>query len=238
MRGSFKAIEIQKSYFEERFKVYQEYVFKDGSIIGRFDDLYNDFDDPWNQSATEHIFDTRRNIAIEWCKKLRDSDLYEGSNSRVIELGSGFGHLTERLRKLDFSSLGIDKVETAITKARNNYPDSIFVNKNFKDFEYLKVYQPDIIIMAELTWYVLDSLPDFIAELNSYARSRVNPVYLIHLLTTYAPGVQKYGLEYFSSLQEILDFFKMDFLESGIIYSPKSSDANSQGTFFVARVSG
>lgn len=84
----------------------------------------------------------------------------------------------------------------------------------------------------------LDNLPDFIEELNCYARLRVNSVYLIHLLTTYAPGVQKYGLEYSGSLQEILDFFQMDYLESGIIYSPKSSDPNSQGTYFVARVSG
>ena len=218
--------------------MYQDYVFDDENIIGRFEDPFNDFVDPWNQSAIEHIFDTRRNIAIEWCKKLRDLDTYEGLNNRVIELGCGFGYLTERLRKSDFAAVGIDNVETAVRKARKYNPASIFVNKNFKDFEYLEKYQPDIVVMGELYWYILDHLLDFIEELNSYARSRVNPVYLRHLLTTYAPGVQKYGLEYFSSLQEILDFFQMDFLESGIIYSPKSSDPNSQGTYSVARVSG
>jgi hypothetical protein len=86
---------------------------------------------------------------------------------------------------------------------------------------------PDIIIMAELTWYMLDFLDDFIVNLKSYAKYK--QVYLIHLLTTYDDGVQKYGKDKFSDLNGILKYFDMNYLEYGYIQS-----GNSQGTFFVA----
>ena len=45
--------------------------------------------------------------------------------------------------------------------------------------------------MAEVTWYVLPQLKGFLQSLHKH-RAEVNePIYLIHLLTTYGDGVQK-----------------------------------------------
>ena len=64
---------------------YHNYVIKHGKLIGDWEGLYNNFEDPWYQSTDANVNDTCRQIAISWCEKLRN--LY-GSN-RVIELGCG-----------------------------------------------------------------------------------------------------------------------------------------------------
>jgi hypothetical protein len=48
--------------------------------------------------------------------------------------------------------------------------------------------------------------------------------------------VQKYGADKFTNLDEILEYFKLDYLESGIIKTPREYDANSQGTYFIAKI--
>lgn len=90
--------------------------------------------------------------------------------------------------------------------------------------------------MAEITWYVLDDLDGFIKNLKNARKKRENPIFLIHLLTTYAPGVQKYGADKFTNLDEILKYFNLDFLESGFIRTSREDDQSSQGTYFIAKI--
>ena len=70
--------------------------------------------------------------------------------------------------------------------------------------------------MAEITWYVLDELDHFI----SFPKTEMPHVLLIHLLTTYEKGEQKYGTEKFTSLEEILNYFDIDLVECGEVYRP------------------
>jgi hypothetical protein len=58
----------------------------------------------------------------------------------------------------------------------------------------------------------------------------------MQLLAIYDPGVQQYGKEYFTNLDEILKYFDMNVLESAHIKTNRSWDAQSQGTFFVAKI--
>jgi hypothetical protein len=90
--------------------------------------------------------------------------------------------------------------------------------------------------MAELTWYTLDSLDSFVSGLKTYALKRAKPTFLIHLLATYKPGIQKFGTEKFSTLEEILDYFNFQYLESGFIKTVRDDDPDSQGTYFIARI--
>ena len=101
---------------------------------------------------------------------------------------------------------------------------------------HLSRLDADIVIMAEVTWYVLDQLSRFLERLREHAQNRERPTYLIHLLTTYPPGVQQYGREYFTDLDGILNFFKLDYLESGFVQVKREDDPGSQGTYFIARV--
>ena len=37
----------------KKYQRYQDYVIKDGKFVGEFEQMYKDFDDPWEQSALE-----------------------------------------------------------------------------------------------------------------------------------------------------------------------------------------
>lgn len=211
---------------------YQDYVIKDGQLVGDFEGLYRDFEDPWHQSREDHQHDTRRRMAIDWCRRLRAE---KGAN-RTLELGCGFGHLTDSLRQSSFSSIGVDVAPSAIHQARIKNPSSVFLTHGFEEDSLLARFDPDIVIMAEITWYVLDHLNAFNARLRDFAAARERPTFLIHLLTTYAPGVQKYGRDYFTNLDEILEFFDLNIIESGSTRTPRGDDPSSRGTFFVAEI--
>lgn len=213
-------------------KDYRDYVIKEGKLIADFEGLYKDIEDPWNQSRSDHQLDSRRLLAINWCKTLRNKF---GSN-RVIELGCGFGHMTEQLRHLDFSAVGIDISQTAIDKARVINPSSVFYKSALNNFKLLSDLDADIFLMPELTWYILDELDAFIDNLKHYSWSRERPVFLIHILTTYPCGVQEYGKDKFTNLKEILAYFDMKYLEYGTLYMPKEDNPDAQGTYFIAEV--
>jgi hypothetical protein len=61
-------------------------------------------------------------------------------------------------------------------------------------------------------------------------------VFLIHLLATYEPGVQKYGADKFTNLDEIIKYFNLEYLEYGFVKTVTEFDDKSQGTYFVAKV--
>ena len=213
-------------------KNYQDYVISNGKLVGDFEGMYENFDDPWHQSAQDHIFDSRRQIAINYCNRIRS----KYGVLKVVELGCGFGHLTESLRKNGFDVLGTDISKTAIKKASNLYPESRFKQLSFNDFDNLFSLKPSILIMAEITWYILDDLDQFLVRLNEYAKQSQEPVFLIHLLATYEPGVQKYGADKFTNLEEIIKYFNLEYLEYGFVKTVTSFDDKSQGTYFVAKV--
>jgi hypothetical protein len=213
-------------------KNYQDYVISNGKFIGDFEGMYSNCDDPWHQSTQDHIYDSRRQIAINYCNRLRSRH----NVSRAFELGCGFGHLTESLRKNGFDALGTDISKTAIQKAANLYPESRFKQLSFNDFDNLFSLKPSILIMAEITWYVLDDLDKFLFSLRQDAKQSKEPVFLIHLLATYEPGVQKYGADKFTNLDEIIKYFNLEYLEYGFVKTVTEFDDKSQGTYFVAKV--
>ena len=211
---------------------YQDLVIKDGKLIGDWDNLYKNFDDPWMQSILDHKLDTRRQISILACQRLRE----EHNSLRVLELGCGFGFITQSLTELKFKAVGMDISENAIAKAKEKNPESIYRVGPFDDFDFIREFNPDILIMAELTWYVLENLDTFMHKLKGFAKLKQNPVFLIHLLNTYKPGVQKYGLEKFKNHGEILKYFNLDYLESGYIETRRPDDPHSGGSYFIAQV--
>jgi len=211
---------------------YQDFVIKDGKLIGDFEGLYKNIEDPWHQSRNDQLHDTRRNLAVNWCDRLKQ----EYGANRVIELGCGFGHLTQTLHKRSFSVIGTDISKTAINKARAIHSSATFINCALSEFDKLEQFDADIYLMAEITWYVLDDLDNFIKNLKKAKRQRKKPIFLIHLLTTYATGIQKYGADKFTNLDEILKYFNLDYLESGLIKTPREDDVNSQGTYFIAKL--
>ncbi len=80
------------------------------------------------------------------------------------------------------------------------------------NFDLLKEYQPDCIIFVEISWYVLDKLEEFKQYLNSNlvgggVESSEKSVYFVHLLMTYPEGQQCYGRDFFTNLDEIMQYW-------------------------------
>ncbi|NCI49057.1 class I SAM-dependent methyltransferase [Sediminibacterium roseum] len=191
---------------------YQDYVIKDGRLVGRFEEMYRDHTDPWHQSSRE-IFSSEKAVGINLIQRLQRNMYIQ----KAVELGCGFGEYTARIARTGLQTHGLDISETAIAKARERHAGMLSTGRlnfsvaRFDDFDFLASYKPDIIVMPEITWYVLDDLAGFI----QFLKEKLPDTFLLHMLMTYELGVQAYGKNYFTNLEEILLFFNMKYLESG-----------------------
>lgn len=188
---------------------YQDYVIKDGKLVGEFEQMYQDHEDPWQQAqlaATE----SEKSVGLSLVNRL---NMFCGV-SKLLELGCGYGHFTQRFSELGLDVTGVDISETAIRKARELHPACNFEVGKISDHEVIKALAPDVIVMSEITWYVLDDLAEFLA----FLKREMPQVYLLHILTTYSQDEQRYGKEYFGNLDEIMAYFDMHYLESGQVH--------------------
>jgi SAM-dependent methyltransferase len=204
-----------------KYSRYQDYVIKDGRLVGEFEEMYRDFADPWEQTTRE-AFAAEKAVALNAIAAL--------SPAKVLELGCGLGHFTRKIKALGVPKVvGVDVSETAIAQARVAAPECEFVTADILDFQVYKKHAPDLIVMAEITWYILEKLPRFL----EHVRATLPQTYLIHLLTTYPPGEQKYGKEFFTDLKGILKYFGMNYVEYGEIVKPQH--AGCARTYFLGR---
>ncbi len=220
-------------------KRYQDYAIKDGKFIGEFEEMYQNFEDPWLQSIDDHVFDSRRVTAKNWVKRIA----LQNNLSKACEIGCGFGYITKDLVNEGLDCFGVDISETAVNKARLLHPNCDFEVGDLLEFDVYAKHQTNVFLMTEITWYILPKLKEFIEGLKEYKRNTAEirnqknvPVYLIHLLTIYDSDTQKYGREYFTDLDGILAFFGLKYLEYGFVVGNKGYDANSRGTYFVAQL--
>jgi SAM-dependent methyltransferase len=192
-----------------KYDRYQDYVIRDGKFVGEFEQMYRDFADPWKESSCEQ-YASEKAVGINLLYRLK---AHHGIK-RVIEVGCGFGHYSARLAAIGLDVVGIDISETAIATARKRHPGAEFMLGTLNDYTVFKRRQADVVVMAEVTWYVLDQLRGFL----DFLRQEMPSVYLLHLLHTYAPGVQTFGTEYFTDLAGIKTYFGMRYLESGEVH--------------------
>jgi len=202
-----------------KYPRYQDYVIKDGKLVGEFEKMYQDYDDPWKQTTREE-WASEKAVALNLIEKLKVR--------RVIELGCGLGHFTNKIAQTGVEVLGIDISETAIRKAKNSFPNCQFRTADVFEYSIYREFNPDLIIMAEITWYILDKLDAFI----TFIKNEMPQIYLIHLLTTYPEGIQKYGRDKFTNLQKIMSYFGANYLEWGEINYPEMNSCKR--TYFLA----
>lgn len=200
---------------------YQDYVIRDGELIGEFEELYQDFENPWDQTNRERRA-SEKVVAIHLLQGL--------GVTRVLELGSGLGQFAGAMAAAGFEVRGIEISPTAVEKARASHPDVDFQVGDVLDFDKYREFDPDAIVMAEITWLVLEQLP----ALLEFLRAEYPGRYLVHLLHTYGPGVQQYGRDRFTDLPGILGFFDLEYLEWGTVSKPEHE--GGARTYFVARI--
>jgi SAM-dependent methyltransferase len=188
---------------------YQDYVIKDGSLIADWDNLYTDFNDPWRQSENDQRNSASRVMTRFYIDRLRD----EFNTQTVLELGCGLAWLTEDLHSSGIKVRGTDVSKVCIARATERNPSLDLKVANFLDKAHMIDYDPDVIVMSQLTWYVLEDLTEFIKSLKLLPSSG-KPKFLVHSLATYAQGTQLYGKEFFTTGEEIKSFFNLNYLFS------------------------
>ena len=191
-------------------KRYQDYVIKDGKFVGQFEEMYKEFDDPWHQSevfskdGTIQKFSFSRNATVGIIKKYGIKSL--------VEFGCGLGHTTQYLyRSLssEINIMGVDISETAIKKAKLSYPHLSFATDNVINIDRYSAYQN--VLFAEITWYLLED--DLITKVFEKMLAHFKGNYFIHNLVFYH-GQQKYGNQFFTNLDEFIDFCPFEYIGS------------------------
>jgi len=206
-----------------KYEKYQDYVIKDGELIAEFEQMYKDFEDPWEQTSREKD-SIEKTIGIELIKRY--------GHKRVLEYGCGFGYYTNEINKITGCAGGVDISSTAISKAKVDYPEVEFYVGDLVNQDLLLSFQPDCICMIEITWYVLEKLEEFKSILSKNMTGKG----LFHTLMTYAPGEQKYGADYFTNLDEIKHYWEdvINIKEWGV--NSKQEYSGGYRTFFYGEV--
>ena len=187
-------------------KKYQDYVIKDGRFIGKFEEMYRDCDNPWHQSDNEYVTGSiSRNATIGIIKKYGLSSL--------CEFGCGLGHTTNYIHKnTGIDIIGIDISNTAIEKAKSNYPDINFYADDVININRDIYKAMENILFAEIAWYLLED--NLISKVFDKMMKHYSGNYFINNLVFYNDDRQKYGRDYFTNLDEFIDFCPFEYLGS------------------------
>ena len=95
----------------------------------------------------------------------------------------------------------MDISETSIIKSKKKYPKLKFEVNDIENIDEYKDYE--CYFFSEITWYILeDNKIDKIFEI---MKNKLKGKYFIHNLVFYK-GQQRYGLDYFSSLDQFIEF--------------------------------
>ena len=188
---------------------YQDFVIKDGKFVGKFEEMYKKFSDPWN--LLKNNYDSQNlnyQIIYNYCdqvKKIRKKKILT-----TLEIGCGYPQISNNLSNIGFDSFGTDISKTVIAKSKKKYPKlkKKLFKSHFDNHELYKKINPDIIILSDITWYILPQLKNFLKWFKKIKKK----TYLIHSLAIYGQKKQKYGNNYFYDANTIKKFFNLKFL--------------------------
>jgi SAM-dependent methyltransferase len=172
---------------------YQDYVIKDGRLIGNFEEMYQKIENPWYQESDENNLNSySRMITILNIRRYKIRSL--------VEFGCGLGYYTNLISSLTgIQVLGVDMASTAIKKAKEKWPLLSFVTDKVQNIHNYTKFEA--ILFADITWYILEDLDAMFDSMlkNFYGK------YFLHNLVFYK-GQQQYGREYFTNLKEFIEF--------------------------------
>lgn len=170
---------------------YQDYVIKDGRFVGRFEEMYKRFDDPWHQSERR----VSQESYSRWATILH---VRRFGITSLVECGAGLGNFTHLLTEETGARVtGIDISETAVLKARQRYPQLRFEVDTVANLSRYRDHEA--VLFAEITWYLLDQFDSVLQTLGTEFAGK----YFLHNLVFYKRG-QLYGREYFTTLDEFI----------------------------------
>ncbi|MCX9156181.1 class I SAM-dependent methyltransferase [Niveibacterium sp. 24ML] len=154
----------------------KSYIFKerDGELafVGDFDGYYRDSDDPWEQSANAQM---GRYYQLSRARLLTLAAT-SPNLGRILEVGCGHGHVTRLIAERFAGSevCGLDISSVAIAGARQRYPQLPFFCANIGANPLppeLSGQRFGLVILNQLLWYILDDLPQVLANVRTLLAS-------------------------------------------------------------------
>jgi SAM-dependent methyltransferase len=134
----------------------------------------------------------------------------------ILDIGCGLGvrsgiYFDAQQEAVGGAYFGVDSSATAIAKARTANPDIDFTVMEFQEIRLLLASTRfEMIIMSEVSWYVLKDLSAFAQSMYESQSG----TYFVHSLVVYPDGVQKFGREYFVDAPSIRAWWSgIDWLE-------------------------
>ena len=177
---------------------YHDYFIKDGRFIGRFEEMYQNVDDPW------HIDRLGRRIDMDAALLLVESA--NRPCRRVLDAGCGKGLFTSLLhQKTQAHIWACDVSATAVAQARDRYksPDIEFFTFDLNRPDALP-FDPgffDLIAMAQTMWCVLPALEEIFKVFARLLRPGGTLLLSQHFLQ---PGQQKYGADIMAGPEDLI----------------------------------
>jgi SAM-dependent methyltransferase len=176
---------------ETKKETYHDYVIKDGKFVGKFDEMYSKFEDPWIQSTQPNKYSRMAGII-----HLKSQHI-----NSILECGCGLGYYADWIYKeTGIIPKSVDISSVAIEKAKQLFPHLDFEVANISA-DLLKYKSYDCVMLSEIIWYILPDLKKIIEMLAKDFKNK----YLI-VNQVFYKGTQKYGTEYFTNLNEFIDY--------------------------------
>jgi SAM-dependent methyltransferase len=178
---------------------YHDYVFKDGKMVGRFQEMYRDIPNPWPQ---QQDVDALRYRIIR-------TYLEDKGVQTILDVGCGFGFFTENLRPLG-RVIGFDIAPAAVIKGKKLHPRLHLMAADVRDALPLG-QKVDTVIALQLFWYVIDRIDQV---LDNLAETLKPGGYFITSL--YIPD-DPVGKEVISNAQDLINIVKSRFRIDDVI---------------------
>ena len=170
---------------------YHDYVIRDGRFIGRFDEMYRKFDDPWHQSEQPNKYARMAGII----------HMKNAGVRSVLECGCGLGYYADWInRETGIVPRSVDLSPSAVEKAKKLFPHLDFSVADVTS-DLAKYGDVDCILFAEILWYILPQLNGMFEVMRENFRDR-----FLLINQVFYKGTQKYGTEYFTSMEELISF--------------------------------
>lgn len=129
---------------------YHDYIFKDGKLIGDFENMYRYSDiTPWKQDKASDEWFTKIGMVM-----LEDKAPYES----ILEIGCGLGYISSQLTKQSTEVDAFDISAEAIKQAKALHKGINFFVKDITKSDFKTAKQYDLVVIKDLFWYIFDNL--------------------------------------------------------------------------------
>jgi SAM-dependent methyltransferase len=179
---------------------YHDYVFKDGKLVGKFEEMYQHASMPWHQDELAYMIFSEIDLTI----------LRQRRYERILDIGCGLGYFTNRLKQELKNSCGgqpdvtaIDISSTAVAKARELFPGIDFQVADIHHQNPFQAESFDLIVCKDLMWYVFDHLLQLISIMKHILRKGG----FLYISQSFPGGENYVGKEVIKSPLNLKDIF-------------------------------